>query len=145
MSTLDLKLRAARFLARREHSRIELQRKLAPHAESAEQLETLLDTLERENMLSNTRYATQRAAQRGQRYGNARLKLELRAQGIGEEDLANALAESGEELERARHVWQKKFGVLPADTAERAKQQRFLETRGFSSDTIRTIFSGSDA
>lgn len=133
-----------RLLARREHSRAELFRKLAPHAESPEQLDMLLNSLQAERLLSDARYAAQRVAVRGARYGNARLKQELRASGVDDDATAAALAEGGNELERCRSVWQKKFGALPADAEARAKQQRFLQYRGFSSETIRHLFAGDE-
>jgi regulatory protein len=49
------------------------------------------------------------------------------------------------ELDRAREVWQKKFSAAPADAAEKAKQMRFLQSRGFTPEVIRrAIASGSD-
>jgi len=140
----DLRLRALRLLARREHSRVELERKLAPHAESAEQLAMLLTALQNEKLLSDARYAAQRVAVRGTRYGNARLQLELRHNGVGDDAVAAALADGGDERARCRAVWQKKFGLLPADAEGRSKQIRFLQTRGFSMDTIRHILAGEE-
>lgn len=133
-----------RLLARREHSRAELARKLATHAESPEQLDMLLNSLQAERLLSDVRYAAQRVAVRGARYGNARLKQELRANGVDDDAMAAALAEGGDELARCRSVWQKKFGALPVDAEGRAKQQRFLQYRGFSSETIRHLFAGDE-
>lgn len=138
----DLRLRALRLLARREHSRAELQQKLAGHAESAEALENLLDALESERLLSDQRYASQRVAVRAGRVGNARLKQELKAQGIEGEALTAALAEGGDESERCRAVWNKKFGAPPENAEGRARQMRFLQYRGFSSEAIRRVLSG---
>jgi len=140
----DLRLRALRLLARREHSRAELARKLATHAESAEQLEMLLNALQTERLLSDARYASQRAAVRSARFGNARLRQELRASGVGDDEAAAALAECGDEIARCRQVWQKKFGALPVNAEDRARQQRFLQYRGFASETIRHLFAGDD-
>ena len=69
---LSLKARALGYLSRREHSRAELRRKLAPHAESADEVEALLDWLEGENWLSNTRFAESVVHRRASRYGTAR-------------------------------------------------------------------------
>jgi len=135
----DLRVRALAWLARREHSRAELGRKLAAYAESEDEVERLLDSLEAERLLSDGRYASERAAVRGLRYGNLRLKQELQAQGVDGETLAAALAGSGDERERCRAVWAKKFGVLPASAEERARQMRFLQYRGFSPESIRSV------
>ena len=139
-----LRVQALKFLARRDHSRAELKAKLAPQAESAEQLEALLDALQAQRLLSDQRYASQRVAARAGRYGNARLKQELRAQGVADDDIATALPEGGDETARCQAVWAKKFGTLPGSAEERAKQMRFLQYRGFSSAAIRGVLSGYD-
>lgn len=139
----SLRGRALRLLASREHSRLELKRKLASHAESSEALEALLDELEKARLLANDRYAEQRVTVRGGRYGNARLAGELRSQGVDDATIANALAQAGDETERALAVWRKKFGSLPQDAQERAKQARFLAGRGFGSPTIRRVLQGT--
>ena len=140
-----LRVRALQLLARREHARAELARKLAPHAESEEALASLLDSLESERLLSNTRYAEARVHTRGARYGNARLAQELRTQGVGEADVDAALDGLGDELSRARQVWERKFGNagLPNDATERARQTRFLLGRGFSGTIIQRILRGN--
>ncbi len=139
----SLRGRALRLLVSREHSRLELKRKLASHAESGEALEALLDELEKARLLANDRYAEQRVTVRGGRYGNARLAGELRSQGVDDATIANALAQAGDETERALAVWRKKFGSLPQDAQERAKQARFLAGRGFGSPTIRRVLQGT--
>jgi regulatory protein len=137
-------------LARREHSRKELAKKLAPHAESPEQLEALLDELVRLNYLSDDRFMTSLVHRRGLRFGAMRLKQELAGHGLDQQKVKDALAASRTtEFERALSVWQRKFGRLdladpdvptekPA-VAEIAKQMRFLASRGFSGDVIRKV------
>lgn len=139
-----LRERALRLLARREHARAELRRKLAPHAESAEALDALLDDLCARRLLSDARYAEMRVNGRAARYGNARLESELRTQGVDEALVDAALAEADDEMTRAYRVWVRRFGTLPArdDPAERARQIRFLAGRGFSADVIRRIMRG---
>ena len=143
--SLDLRTRALQLLARREHARAELVRKLSAHAESEEQLDALLNTLERERLLSDTRYAEARVNTRAARYGNARLLQELRTQGVSESDVEAALEGINDEMSRARQVWERKFGSggLPTDAHERARQTRFLLGRGFSGNTIRRILRGN--
>lgn len=140
----SLAARALALLARREHSRAELRRKLAAYAESAEQLEQLLDELEQQRRLSDVRYAENRVSIRGRRYGNARLDREMRQVGVAPEAIASALAAAGDEVGRCRAVWQKKFGLLPDTPAEQAKQQRFLQYRGFSQDSIRRVLQAQN-
>ena len=138
----SLRERALRLLARREHARVELSRKLAPHAESAEQLAALLDNLAERSLLSDERYVEMRLNARRARYGDARLAHELRTQGVAGELVSAALAGGQDELGRARQIWQRKFGEQGADAAERARQMRFLMNRGFSGETIRRVLRG---
>lgn len=138
----DLRVRALQLLTRRDYSRVELKSKLAPHAECEDELDAVLDTLQNERLLSDHRYASQRVVARGNRYGNARLSQELRQRGVGEDDIEAALPEAGDETERCRAIWAKKFGQLPVTPEERAKQMRFLQYRGFSGDVIRRVLRG---
>ena len=137
-----LRERALRLLARREHARAELARKLAPYAESGEALEALLDELTARRLLSDERYVEMRLNARAARYGNARLAYELRTQGVSDELVAAALAVGDDELTRARAAWQRKFGVSAQDDGERARQMRFLLSRGFSGETVRRVLRG---
>ena len=137
-----LRERALRLLARREHARAELARKLAPHAESGEALDALLDDLVSRRLLSDERYVEMRLNARAARFGNARLAYELRTQGVSEALVAAALAASDDELARARAVWQRKFGERAPDDGERARQMRFLLSRGFSGETVRRVLRG---
>ena len=137
-----LRERALRLLARREHARAELARKLKPHAESGESLEALLDDLTARRLLSDERYVEMRLNARAARFGNARLAYELRTQGVSEELLGAALAASDDELARARAVWQRKFGERTLEASERARQMRFLLSRGFSGETVRRVLRG---
>jgi regulatory protein len=141
--TQTLRVAALRLLTRRDHSRAELEKKLAGQAESGEQLAAVLDRLQVERLLSDHRYASQRVATRANRYGDARLKQELRQQGISDADIAAALPEAGDEAGRCRAVWERKFHALPKTAEERAKQMRFLQYRGFSSEAIRRVFRQS--
>jgi regulatory protein len=139
-----LRVAALRLLTRRDYSRAELRAKLAALAESEEQLEAVLAALQAERLLSDQRYATQRVVARASRYGDARLKQELRQQGVSDEDISTALPEGGDEAMRCRAVLARKFHQ-PAQTREElARQMRFLQYRGFSSDVIRRVMRGVD-
>ena len=140
----NLRVHALQLLTRRDHSRAELKAKLAAEAESEEELDAVLDTLQEQRLLSDHRYASQRVVARAGRYGNARLKQELRQTGISDEDIAAALPEAGDETQRCQSVWARKFGELPKSAAERAKQMRFLQYRGFSGDAIRQVMRGAE-
>lgn len=140
----ELRVRALQCLTRRDHSRAELRAKLAVHAQSEEELTAVLDALQAERLLSDTRYASQRVAARGTRYGNGRLRQELRQKGVSDPDIEAALPEAGNEGERCRAIWGKKFGGPPQSAEERAKQMRFLQYRGFSADAIRQALRGAD-
>ncbi len=132
------------LLARREHSRAELARKLLAHAE-ADEVDALLDQLEQENLLSNTRYVEMLAHARAGKHGSLRLKADLRDKGVPESEMADVLEDArAHDLEAARAIWQKKFGTRPeaASAAERARQYRFLAGRGFPGDVIRRVIGG---
>ena len=136
-SAAELKARALRHLARREHSRAELERKLAPHASSPEALEALLLQLEERKQLSNERFAEQRAHVLARKYGPARIRHDLKAKGISPE-LVDRVPSEGE-LERARAILQRKYGDPAASREERARRARFLQGRGFSADVIHRL------
>lgn len=141
---LSLKGRALAALARREHSRLELRRKLAPHAESAEQLDALLDELEAQRWLSNERFAEQLVNGRGARFGLQRIRQELTQHRVDADTVAPLLDSLKQtERQRALEVWNKKFGSLPRDLAERGRQQRFLLQRGFSGDAVAWVLKGA--
>jgi len=138
-----LKARALRHLARREHSRAELARKLAPHAESPAALEQLLVVLAAKKQLSDERYAELRAHQLSRKYGAARIRLDLKAMGVSQE-LVERVCAAGE-LERASAILQRKYRTPAGSREERARRMRFLQGRGFSHDTIRKLLSSDDA
>ena len=141
----SLRERALGFLARREHSRAELRRKLAPHAETPEQLDALLDDLVQRKLLSEARFAEARAHVMSRKFGAARIEHDLRAKGISEAEAASAVREARiTEFDRALEVWRRKFGAPALDLIERARQARFLLARGFSTDVINRILRHKD-
>lgn len=144
-SPRELKARALRLLMRREHGRAELEKQLLSHAESPEAVEILLDELVRKKLLSEDRMAESRAHTLSRKYGAARVRHDLRARGVGDETIARVTAEAeSTELERAREIWTRKFRTAATSRPERAKQMRFLASRGFSGDTIRKVLSQTD-
>ena len=139
----ELKARALRHLARREHSRAELSRKLAPHAESAEALLFLLDELEKRKQLSDERYAEVRSSWMARKYGAAKIRQDLKAKGVADEVAARLSAEG--ELERARAILARKYRDVATTREEKARRMRFLQSRGFSFDTIRGVMRIDDS
>ena len=134
----ELKARALRYLARREHSRDELARKLAPHAESAEVLEALLRELEGRKLLSNERFAEVRAHWLARKYGAAKIRQDLKQKGVSEE-LAERIASDANDLEKAKAILKRKYRDHGMTREERARRARFLQSRGFSYDVIRAV------
>ena len=132
-----------RYLARREHSRDELARKLAPHAESPELLEALLRELESRKQLSNQRFAEVRANWLARKYGAARIRHDLKSKGVSEEVSDRAVAEL-DDTAKAKEILARKYRTPATTREERAKRARFLQSRGFSHDTIRNVLSAAD-
>lgn len=163
--TPTLRQRALQLLAQREHPRSELRAKLlrwaqahgtfetAPQSaeagtsehlstasgEAAEaKLEALLDQLQHSGLLSDARFVESRVHARAARYGNRRIEHELRQHGTTVSPALRSELQASE-FDRARAVWARKFGKLPADPAERVRQMRFLAGRGFGAETIARV------
>lgn len=140
---LSLKGRALKLLSMREHSRVELRRKLAPHAESAEQLEAVLDDMAASRFLCLERFADSVVHRKAARFGTARIKAEL-AQHQLPSHVADAVVRSlrDTELERAHELWARRFGEVAATPQEQARQARFLMARGFAGEVVRRVVRG---
>ena len=140
----ELRARALRLLARREHTRAELARKLAPEAASRDVLETLLFQLEGRKQLSDERYAEARAHQLSRKFGAARVRRELVAKGVEREAAARFAADVEKtDLERAYLILARKYRTRATAPQERARRARFLHSRGFSPDVIRRALGRS--
>ena len=140
---ISLKGRALRLLSGREYSRAELERKLASHEETPGALAKALDELQAKDFINEQRVVDSVLHRRAPKLGAQRIRQELQAKGLEPEAVADAVAHlRTTEVDRAREVWRKKFGNPPADATERAKQMRFLATRGFGGDAIRKALSG---
>ncbi len=138
--------RAVGLLSRREHSRFELRRKLLRSLqpdESPADLDRVLDALQAQRLLSDQRFAASLVRQRAARYGDLRLARDLHDRGVSgiDADAAMALV-AGTEAERAYAAWSRRFDALPVSTAERGRQGRYLQTRGFSMDAIVRVLAG---
>ncbi|HYD56815.1 MAG TPA: recombination regulator RecX [Burkholderiales bacterium] len=138
----ELKARALKHLVRREHSRAELARKLAPHAESPAAVEAVLDSLLSRNQQSDERFASERARVLSRKYGAAKIRQDLKARGVSEE-IVDRLSGEGE-LDRAKAVLERKYRSPSSSREETAKRARFLQGRGFSYDVIRAVLKEVD-
>lgn len=146
---LSLKTRALHYLSLREHSRLELRRKLARFAQEKDEVETLLDFLEKANFLSCERFSEALVRRRSENYGNSRILAELKAHALEPQLLTRSKAElTKSEVTRACNVLQKKFGSQLYESKalvtkeQRGRQTRFLAQRGFSSNAIRIALRG---
>jgi regulatory protein len=140
---LSLTGRALRYLSHREHSRQELRKKLLPYAQDDQELDAVLDKLEKQKFLSDARYAQSIARRKSDRYGSALIAESLRQQGVDQhiiEDVKSDLKDS--EIERLYELWQKKFGVHAQDATQRSKQIRYLASKGFAIGLINQVVSG---
>jgi regulatory protein len=141
---LSLKGRALRLLSGREHSRAELERKLAPHEAEPGQLRRVLDELQAKDFINEQRVVESLLHRRAPRLGAARIRQELQGKGLDDQLVSQAVERlKSTELQRAREVWAKKFAELPKDARERGKQARFLAARGFGGDVIRRVLAGA--
>ena len=134
------------MLARREHTRAEMARKLSPHSESPEQVAQLLDMLVARGWLSEARFAESRANTLARKFGSRKLEYDLRSRGVSAEIVERSVERArAQEIENCRAAWQRKFGAVPQDAAERGRQMRFLAGRGFSAEAVRLVLKGGDA
>ena len=135
------------LLARREHGRVELTRKLRQRGAPVELIETALERLAQEGLLSEARYLESFVGYRARAgYGPLRIREELTQRGLSRADVEQALRDSGIDWrEQLEQVWRRKFaGQLPGDARERAQQGRFLSYRGYPPDLIGRLLRGID-
>lgn len=137
---LSLRQRALNALSRREHSRRELQHKLAAFAEEGDDIEGLLDDFQRRGWISDARFAEQVVHAKASRYGSLKIAHELREKGVDDALVAQAVAEVND-LQNAKTAWLKKFGTLPGGREAWAKQARFLQSRGFGFEVIKRVLN----
>jgi regulatory protein len=139
----SLRARAMRFLARREHSRAELQRKLSAVAGEGDDVEALLDELAQKGWLSDARYAELAVRSKARRFGPLKVAYQLRSKGVGDETIALAFAGAGAAgTANLEQVWRSRFSNAPADQRERGRQVRFLQGRGFALEEILRFMKG---
>lgn len=128
------------LLARRDHSRKELARKLVKKGHEEPAVVEALQGLASERLLDDGRYAEtyiQSRADKG--YGPLRIRMELQERGVDDALVAEYLDERDAAWRKRAHaVRDKRFGgELPQEYKEKARQMRFLQYRGFSGEQIR--------
>jgi regulatory protein len=108
------------------------------------QVDQLLDLLQTKGLLSEDRFVESRVRVRASTQGTRRIEMELAQHGL---KLApQALQQLRvSELQRAMHLWQRRFGVPAEDDKGRARQMRFLAGRGFSAEVIWRVLTGTSA
>ncbi|GLZ88214.1 regulatory protein RecX [Metapseudomonas resinovorans] len=133
------------LLAQREHGRVELTRKLRQRGATPELIDSALDRLTEEGLLSESRYLESFIASRARGgYGPQRIREELAQRGLPRSDIDQALREADVDWsEQLREVWRRKFNRQPQDARERAQQGRFLAYRGYSMEMISRLLRGS--
>jgi len=132
-----LKAQAVRLLARREYARAELEDKLVAKGAARSDARAVLDELAAGGYLSNERYAQAVSRQMAGRYSRRSISGELKAKGVAADDIAAALAINGvDDAAALEALWRRRFGELPVDDREKARQIRFLQARGFAVSAI---------
>lgn len=139
----SLRARAMDILSRQEISRAGLKRKLAPHAESEEELEKVLEEFAQRNWQSDERYAEAYIHSKSRQHGKLRLQQALAQQGIDAEISRHFMPDKESELRNAVAVLRKKFKAPAKDLTEKQKQMRFLAYRGFDMGTIQTALKNA--
>ena len=138
----SLKGRALRLLSNREHSRLELAQKLKSHAQSEEELAQTLEWLQTKGFINEQRVLESVVYRRSPKLGYARIARELQDKGLAAPAVAQAVKELKEtEAERAKMVWLKKFKTPALDAGDKAKQMRFLMSRGFAPSVVVQVLS----
>jgi regulatory protein len=153
----SLKARALRLLSLREYSRKSLAAKLAESEArwaklteveldaqaSASNIEAVLNDFEARGWLSDERFAEALVRRRSERYGTRKIQEELQRAGVDSKQSAKLILDLKEtEFERAYELWSKKYGAKAQDQKERARQYRFLASKGFSLDVVARVVGG---
>ena len=139
----QIKKECLRLLTRRDHSRKEIQDKLAVKGYDRNQVLTVIDELTRQSWQDDTRYAESYAKVRSQKgFGPIRIAYELRQQGIAPDTVDKIIrATTDNWMTLLGQVYTKKYlGTVAMDSSERANRIRFLQQRGFSSAMIHDLF-----
>jgi regulatory protein len=143
---IDPKTQALKLLARREHSARELMRKLEARGIPGDEAAAAVAHAASEDWQSDARYAGMLVRTRiAGGYGPQRIEAELVAAGVPRDCIRAALDEAAADwYALAADAHARKFGQVPKSAAERAKQYRYLQGRGFDSSQISAVLKGED-
>ncbi len=134
---VSLKAQAVRLLARREYARDDLEQRLIAKGAARDEVVAVLDELSSQGLLSNERFAHALVAQKAGNYSRRSIRGELKRKGVSGEAIEGALGDAPVEDEAAMlALWQRRFGTPPANDREKARQIRFLQSRGFELSAI---------
>ena len=140
-----MRQRALEYLGKREYSYAELGQKLKTYLEEDEdfeQITRILEDFKTRGWLSDARFTEQIVHARQAKFGVAKIAHELREKGVSQQLIETAVSQiKDNELDNAKQIWQKKFKASPTNRDEWAKQARFLQSRGFGFDTIKTVLN----
>ena len=133
----SLEARAIGYLARREYARVELRDRLLATGALAAEVDPVLDELAAQGFLSDERFAHALVRQKSGGYSKRSIAQTLKAKGVPGEVVTEALDGGGaDDAVTLVALWQRRFGRPPADDRERARQVRFLQSRGFGLSAI---------
>ena len=143
-SQKTLLMRGIDYLSRRDHSAYELRAKLAPYAESEDELELTIERLQKENWQNDERFMRNFTQAKQGRWGSTKLLHELQRHQLDSESLDEVREQLREtEYDRALEVYQRKFrtSLSAADDYQReyAKRVRFMMSRGFNAEVVRKV------
>jgi len=140
---LSIRNTAMNLLARREHSANELMQKLKRRDHSEDEIFAVIETLQADNLQSDTRFTESFINQRvNAGFGPIKIRHELRQKGVNEE-LVNLFLENYDGEWRENMIQQRirKYGAeIPTDYSLKMKQARFLQNRGFSPESVMRLF-----
>ena len=134
---VSLKAQAVRLLARREYARADLEQRLVAKGAARDEVVAVLDELSSQGLLSNERYAQALVAQKSGSYSRRSIRGELKRKGVSGEAIEGAIGDAPIDDDAAMlALWQRRFGIAPANDREKARQIRFLQSRGFELSAI---------
>ena len=146
LSPTSLRSRALAMLTRREHSQFELRQKLAELGGESSIIDTILDEFSTQNWQNDRRFTEifiRYSARKGQ--GALNIRQELKQRGITDKEMVEELLAEHDWFDLAQQTRSKKFGEeLPTERKEQARQLRFLQYRGFSSEQCWSALKNSD-
>ena len=141
---LQARKKAMDYLARREHGRGELLDKLTGYGFDPDVAAGAVDQLIEDNLQSDERFAEAFVRSRiNQGKGPVMIRADLRARGVAGSEIDAAIEQAGQDwYSLARDVRLKKFGSdTPFEFKEKARQMRFLQSRGFEPDQVQAAVS----